>query len=361
MNIYKLIYEIRSSVITPFQADTIFGHLCWAIKYLKGEESLLEFLKDYEKGEKPSLILSDGLPENFLPRPILRPLKIEESEELINNFFGKEKRDKVEGLSVLKKIKNPPFISWDIFKELEGTLSYFRLYQKVLDGSYCPVWFRKKLCKEKDIMRCFVINPVSSTKCHYGVIENKEDNLVVHNTINRLTGKVQEPGGLFAEIETYCDTNERQYEIYIKTDYFSTEDLKEFFCFIAESGYGKDKSIGKGHLELKKIEEFNLYEPPKGNGFMTLSSFIPKEKDPIKGYYEIITKYGKLGGDYAKTGIEGRGLNPFKKPLLMFKSGSTFFTNDKNMISYGRLLQNIHYNNTIRHYGYAFPLKIKLE
>ena len=48
MNLYKLIYEIKSPVITPFQADTIFGHLCWAIRYIKGEEKLVKFLENFE-------------------------------------------------------------------------------------------------------------------------------------------------------------------------------------------------------------------------------------------------------------------------------------------------------------------------
>ena len=75
MNLYKLIYEIKSPVITPFQADTIFGHLCWAIRYVKEEEKLVKFLENFEY-RNPPIILSDGLPKNFLPKPILKPLKI---------------------------------------------------------------------------------------------------------------------------------------------------------------------------------------------------------------------------------------------------------------------------------------------
>ena len=358
MNLYKLTYEIKSPVITPFQADTIFGHLSWAIRYIKGEERLIGFLKSFNYRNHP-IILSDGFPENFLPRPILKPLKVEESEELLDIYFGKEKKDKVIGLTVLKKLKNQPFISWDIFKELEGYLSYFRLYQKVLCGLYCPIWFRRKPCALKDIMKCPIINPDSLIKCN-DIIKNKESELVVHNTINRLTGKVQEPGGFFGEIETYYIPDEK-IEIYIKNKEFSIKELQELFQFIGQSGYGKDKSIGKGHLRLIEFKGYEFYEPQGGNGFMSLSSFIPAEDDSINGYYEIITKYGKLGGDYSKSGFDGQKLNPFKKPLIMLKAGSSFFVSQKNGIHCGRLIQDVHHSNKIRHYGYAFPLRIKME
>ncbi|HDK26256.1 MAG TPA: hypothetical protein ENG48_04085 [Candidatus Atribacteria bacterium] len=360
MNGYKVIYQIKSPVITPFQADTIFGHLCWAIKYIKGEESLIDFLKIYDH-EKPPLILSDGFPEGFLPMPILRPLTIDEEDtKLINIYFGADKKNKIKGLTFLKRLKAQPFISTAILNELEGSLSYFRLYEKVLEGKYCPSWFRKRACSEKEVKNCPLINPESSSVCNY-LKKCKEDNLVFHNTINRVTGRVEEPGGLFTEIETYYPKEEANYEIYLQTTYFSLEEIQKYFSFIGENGYGKDKSIGKGYLELKDIQQYTLFEPQDSNGFMTLSSFIPAEDDPIEGFYEVFTKYGKLGGDYAKSGIGGEGLNPFKKPLLMFKAGSTFLINHKSKNYYGRLVSHIHSSPQIRQYGYAFPLKIKLE
>jgi len=85
---------------------------------------------------------------------------------------------------------------------------------------------------------------------------------------------------------------------------------------------------------------------------MTLSSYIPDSKAPTKGYYEILLKYGKLGGDFAKS-------DPFKVPLIMFRSGSVFYSSEDKI--YGSLLKNIHRNSDIRHYAYAFPVGINIE
>lgn len=356
MNLYKLTLEIKSPVITPFQADTIFGHFSWALKYLKGEDRLMEFLKGFKANSTP-LLVSDGFPQGFLPKPILRPPGMKETEELIVEYFGKDMKSKVRGFTALKKLKKPPFISWDIFRESKENLSYLRLYEKVFDCSYCPLWFKKRPCK-LNILTCPVLNSESQERCEIPKFESSE--LVAHNTISRITGRVIEPGGFFGEIETYYSPDTK-FEIYIRSEDFSADELQEIFQFIAQSGYGKDKSTGKGQLELKELIEFSFDEPKNSNAFISLSSFVPEKDDPTNGYYELLTKYGKLGGDYAKSGFDSRGLNPFKKPLIMLKSGSTFFTTNGEKEFYGRLLENVHQSDKIKHYGYAFPLRIKME
>ena len=94
---------------------------------------------------------------------------------------------------------------------------------------------------------------------------------------------------------------------------------------------------------------------------MTLSSFIPKENDPVEGYYHILLKYGKLGGLYAK-GISEVNNNPFKKPLIMFSAGSVFYDKEyRKGKTYGALLDDVHHNKEIRHYAHAFPIGINLK
>jgi len=66
--IYELKLKPVSGWITDLTADTIFGHLCWQIKYEFGDEVLREFLN--EMGQEPIFTLSDILPLEGLPRPI---------------------------------------------------------------------------------------------------------------------------------------------------------------------------------------------------------------------------------------------------------------------------------------------------
>jgi len=130
--------------------------------------------------------------------------------------------------------------------------------------------------------------------------------------------------------------------------------LENIFKFITLSGFGRSSSSGKGAMDLIEIKEEKIIHAEKPNAFISLSSFVPAENDPVTGYYQIITKYGKLGGDYTKT------LSPFKKPLIMFTAGSVFFDSTIKEY-YGRLINKIHSNENIKHYGYAFPVGVNIN
>ena len=43
---YTIKIALQSSVITRFQSDTLFVHICWAIRYLLGEKHQLDFLNE---------------------------------------------------------------------------------------------------------------------------------------------------------------------------------------------------------------------------------------------------------------------------------------------------------------------------
>ena len=60
----------------------------------------------------------------------------------------------------------------------------------------------------------------------------------------------------------------------------------------------------------------------------------------------IFTKYDKLGGTFVLSE------NPFKKPLIMYKAGSTFDSSDSNLFV-GSLIHNIHKNESICHHAFA--------
>ncbi|MFZ6017245.1 MAG: hypothetical protein ACOYU0_06520 [Nitrospirota bacterium] len=118
----------------------------------------------------------------------------------------------------------------------------------------------------------------------------------------------------------------------------------------------KKKSIDKGQFSLEGIEEFNDFDGLEGaNGFVTLSNFCPEENDPTEGVYKTFVKYGKLGEEFTFCG------NPFKKPLIMLKTGSVFKTNGKPKEFYGRMIEGVSsVKPEVIHYGYAFAVSMFL-
>lgn len=324
MKSYKLELELLSPIITPLQADTIWGHLCWAIKYLKGESALVDFIKSYDSG--CPLLVSNGLPSGYLPRPVCNPIKRKESHGFIEERVGKNRKDQLRGLTALKRIKKYSIIPADILESLSEGYSEKKLFSILWDhrGGYDDA-------------------PVTE--------------IVAHNTINRISDTVLERGGFYMQDETRFGKG-ACFTVFLKTEILSREELERLWDFVSKSGFGKDKSTGKGHFLVKSFEEFS-FPKRKADTVMSLSNYIPSG-DGEKGCYEIFTKYGKLGGDYA-MGAEEVFYNPYKKPLIMLKAGSTFPLVGTRKEFYGSIIDDVHQNINIKHYGYAFPYFINIS
>jgi CRISPR-associated protein Csm4 len=283
---------MQSDTLTPFQADTLFGHLCWVVAHNKEDEDLQKFLKPFKEGEPP-FIISDGFPAELLPKPLSSEFSIVDPSER-------------------KELKKIEYIALEDFNG-------------VRNGEKRRPRFLEKF------MKSF---------------------LTSHNTINRLTNAALAEGGVYSLEETFV----LQITLYVKV---ISEEWKnrigELFKELSKSGYGRKKSIGKGHFSVDTVEPYNGFtEIEDANGFVTLSNFCPAENDPIEGLYKTFIKYGKLGEEFTFCG------NPFKKPLFMIKTGSVFRTNGPPKEFYGGMVNNISpAKPEVVQYAYAFAVPIR--
>ncbi len=326
---YTVEVELKSPIITGFQSDTIFGHICWAVRFLKwdglsNDGNLEEFLKLYGSGQSPPLLVSDGFPKGYLPRPILPPITQQELDSIVGA------KNLVANSQKIRNVKKLEYMPAGDFARLNAyDMDPIEVSKKLFNGY-------DRICDDLGRM---------------------QTSAVQHNTVDRVRNLVIQ--GLYAQEEHFHVIGAGTFEIYLRTNYFSRKDLERIFGFIGEQGYGKDKSTGKGQFTSIVRDGNELVEHEDPNGFMTLSSFIPKSGDPTKGHYKILHKYGKLGGLYAKGVLNH---NPFKTPLIMFAAGSTFQDDEyRRGKTYGTLLDKVHSDKTIRHYAYAFPLGIRLK
>ncbi len=331
--IYKISFQLKSTIITYFQADVIFGHFCWALRYIYGNNILKEFIESYDI--KPTLF-SNSYPDGYLPFPILKPLLNEERKALKdiilfkygNDFKGYD--EKLIDLSInecISKIEKNELIELNILSDLKNSFSLYNYF-------------------------CYIIDRACSIKKNY----NDKEIAIVHNVIDRRTSTTKDVGGFFVTFERfYLSNNENlTFFFFIDTEYLSENMISNIMEYLSFSGFGAKKSSGKGALKFLSIDLCNnLLNVDNPNGFVTLSNFIPDEKTPIKCFYKLLTKFGKLGEEYAQSN------NPFKKPIMMFKEGSVFFTNEKGY--YGKLIRNIHSDSNIVHYAYAYPLWLNFE
>lgn len=206
---YRLIINPCAPFQTPLHSDTIFGHICWALRYLKGENELLKFLKTFDENNA-SLILSSGFPKDFLPMPVLRPLSIAEENELWQEY-KKGSQTRLEFVRELKRFKKLLYIQISAIEILKDNLSYYQLYLKHILG--------KILLEDKE------------DKEIESVLRPKQVE-VWHNSKNRLTDRVTEDK-LFAKEDTFYKES-TELCVYIEDSYFGKHSLEKIFDFISK-------------------------------------------------------------------------------------------------------------------------------
>lgn len=344
--ILSLTLKPKSGWVTPLQADTIFGHLCWKIKQEEGKDKLEGFLG--EMAEKPFFVISNVFPQEYIPRPRLEEefkkekdgnkeemakefdsikdfqknikwIKIEELKNFSESAFNDAVRDKI--MADVKKEKIPQSFSRD--REIKTTISRFTSTTLEEQGPY--------------------------SLPYYYLSEKKQ-------------GEGEKAGGKQQDKENALWLLMKVFD----EDKISEYKIKKYLELVFKEGYGKRKSIGKGVFEIIKNDKGeedwqNIKIPENQNQpkyLLLLSNFVPNKDDPTNGLYEIFVKYGKLGEEKS---IAGSG-NFYKKPLIMLKEGATFKIDSPNY-NYkeylGRMLKGkeISFDDEIYHYGYGFSLR----
>lgn len=311
MKTFRVTYHLGSATATPFQADTIFGHLCWALKYLEGEEALTDFLEWYRIGE-PLLLVSNGFPGDLLPRPLV-PRR--------HAAAGTTVAERIEAFGKRKETRKAELVPMQEFNRL-------------LDGEEVAVRAPAAMPRTRSTLK---------------------------NQINRLTGTTGEAGRLYPFEETYWRGAEPDgpvdipVSIYCRAQEGFETKAEQLFRFVAEQGYGKRKSVGYGQIRSMAFEPFDGFEgPADANGFVTLSNFVPAAGDPTDGYWKGMVKYGKLG-----EAFEASEDNPFKRPLVMLAAGSVFRVRQPREY-YGRLVDGISHLPEVVQYGLAFPVPLRI-
>jgi len=282
MKLFRLELKILSPTGSLWQSDTLFGHICWQIALREGEQALKAFLQPFLDG-KPPFVLSDGFPRECLPMPLPPP------------EAGAPKS--LEEYQQHKKVRKQKYCLKDDFLILrEG----FGNQAKQLEAA--PGW---------------------------------QQEVILHTAIDRNTGGAME-GQLYSSIAQYFPGpgTESFTDIYLLCQPEWEAQAVELLEMTAETGYGKDKSTGSGHFELYDYYPADeLLQMDNPTGFMTLSSYVPKQEDPTAGRYKLRTKYGRLS--------EGAGNgNPFKRPLLQIEPGAVLQTESVRPY-YGRMVENI--------------------
>ncbi|MDD5456747.1 MAG: hypothetical protein PHV30_06920 [Candidatus Margulisbacteria bacterium] len=303
---YRLVLKPKSGLSTPLQADTIWGHLASYLA-ISGHEYLKDFLQSYKDGT-PAVIFSDGLPaladedgvfEQFYPKPLYPT-----SAELLDKLKDMN-RDK------LKKIKKTNWIKEDD-------------YISLCKGDFSGLSFLKD--DDKEPFKILTETTMKNAVPRWG----NED-----TEIYPLEETYLQPVGVELKSNEFLG-----WTIFFKVRADFENQLKQPLGNFLKHGYGKKKGVGKGQFEitLLPLQEDLIPEVKDANAFMSLSTYVPDADDPIDGYWQTFTKYGKLG----EAGVANLPSNDpsaernlFKSPITMLTPGAVFKLNEKMKDYYG--------------------------
>ncbi len=239
MKTYRIKLNINSGILSAFQADTIFGHLCWVVAHRGGNDELHQFLRPFKEGFPP-FIISDGFQGDLLPKPLSVEFNIKDIVER-------------------KELKKLDFIILEDFN-------------------------RARKGERIRIQRPENLVTITAT---------------THNTISRLTNTTLTERGVYSLeekiISTIC------VYLKVKSDEWKNR-VVELFKELSKSGYGRKKSVGKGQFSVADVREYTFENLKDADGFVTLSNFCPAKGDPTEGLYKTFVKYGKLGEEFTFCG-----------------------------------------------------------
>jgi hypothetical protein len=99
--------------------------------------------------------------------------------------------------------------------------------------------------------------------------------------------------------------------------------LTSLFAELADLGFGADSSTGSGAFEfpdgrpvLEPVEWLS-HVPDDADGVIVLSTFQPTAHDPVDGWWESFTKFGKLGPDFGIADVR-------KNTVILIRPGACF-------------------------------------
>ncbi len=328
MKLTAVYLEPQSGYKTPLRSDTLWGALCWGIRHVHGEDKLVEFIKAYKEGGDTYSLSScfpyierEGEKIHFFPRPKLHtPYK---------SFNAKTFDEGVKKMSGRKeKKKRSKYVSQAVF-------------EKILQSGSLP--------------DAYEMTDYPVAKAYP----------VTRNTINRIDGGTldRDGQGQLFHVDEYHTNGGLFFLVKGKLDL-----LRGALNYLEHTGFGGDRSVGKGWFKIHYDENFELNEPSKANACTTLSLYHPKKQE-IANFeadsenifsYKLEMRGGRLGF------LNYKQVN--KDAILMFQEGSVFPIEnyDEEQFGYNPIVlePNEEYNpglkHKVSHYGIGFMVKMNI-
>ena len=325
LELYEVVFRPRGFFASVPTATTVFGAICWAYRFLYGEEKLLENL--IPKAKEGVILITSPMPEDekgkkFFFTPILRPPDVvdeREGEKLLENR---------------KKIKRLNFLPEDRFCEVLEDFRRGKDTEKVL----LEFFKQEELKKDEESL---IEKETKGLRSSFYISRVKLDSLFSST----------EPGGNFFFHPVYFwRTN---LFVFVACTEKLWEEVLPAFKLLAEYGLGSEKSVGYGSLEIvrtREAKEFKgiLWPEEKRNRYITLSPVLATTKiDYRESLYDLRPFRGAI-----ENGLSSIKGNIWKPWLLFLREGSVV------KLKEGELAGGVFEHKGTYTYGIGFPVYV---
>lgn len=315
----KIIYLIpQGGYVTDLRSDTLWGMLCWGVRYLWGGPELEKFIKRAASNQ-PEFVITSTFPFKqhgteripFFPNPLLLPPSVPET--VVNNTLSE--------VRARKELKD---VEWLGLEDFEAAL-YGKLSSEDLLVRIRAARELREMAQNDGTEHIPFGQTVRLTAPERKVFSQ------THNTIDRLQGGTLtklddngDPAGqLFHADEIFWrdpddETNETNTGLFFLADGPDLSKIEPILNLFRHLGFGADRTSGKGFFDFE-ISDFTNPEPPatETNALLNLSLFHPTRDELISlnGLQYMLEK---------REGYVGSRELRRKQPRFYFKEGSVF-------------------------------------
>lgn len=266
--LHRATIALQTPLGTPLAGDTLFGQLCWALLEAKGETELARQLDGYTAGA-PWLVVSDGFPSGFLPKPTL-PQHFEPQSDP----------------SMRKQAKK----------------------QHWIPASNAGQALPSMLSTAVDDATAYGRAPLRTAQAH--------------NSLSRFSGTTGE--GAFApySMPQTFHAAEQRIDLYFVLDEERTSqnEVRTLLAATGLIGFGRDAGIGLGKFTIEALEPAPFARSEGANAHWTLAPSAPQGMgfDQSRSYWRVLTRFGRHGNSHALS------RSPFKTPIILAATGAVF-------------------------------------
>lgn len=338
MNTYAVYFHPLGTLASSLSSDTLFGAVCWGIAELKLKPALADWLRSQQNAPRFAFSSTfpfwqqEGQKVHLYPRPINFRASAEDVQAIAQSAVGNggAKKALCDAVALAKKLNKVSWLS-------EGVLTL------LLRGELTP----RMVLQSKD---SFLIQGgalvLPAEKCSVKYHENErwmESQPVLHNQIDRVRGSTVE-GLLFYQSETSFAPGVGLWAL-LRAEKAEFEQLiHPALRYLADTGFGANRTTGKGHFRVEVLETVPALPVPKSVGRqMLLSRYLPAPEErkvlhveDAGAAYRIRTVRAQREHKFpGKAGTASDAV--YKRAVRMFEPGSILPLSPAEI--YGRLAE----------------------